>query len=503
MTTTGSPDNSGKHKEIGIDRSGGSSRVEGPLAGAPPAKEMRSPCHGLPEDVEALTSEAAKVLRLNDMGGWTKAAPELYPHQWSWDSAFIAIGLAHLDIRRAARELETLFAHQWKTGKVPHIVFNQDAPPESYFPGPEHWACAAASPDAPPAPPYTSCLSQPPVHAIAALRIWDAARSGREGDISFARAFLRGIYPSLLSWHRYLLTYRDPESSGLVTIYHPWGSGTDNSPRWDEPLEALEVGDVGPYPRYDLRHVGSPSQRPTNADYERYLWLMNLIKRAHHCDEASIYESHPFLVKDVLTSAILVAANEALLEIAGLVEAHEEELALIGDWMVRGRRGLEGCWDSELGLCLDYDLKAYRPLRVRTVAGFAPLIAGGLSKERLGALLETLDSPAFLGHRGLRWPLPPSTSPDEPRFHPRSYWRGPTWPVFNWLLWWSLVRAGEHERAERLRQTALDQLAVRGFGEYFDPFTGQLLGSANQSWTAAVALDWLAHDPARENRMAS
>ena len=150
------------------------------------------------------------------------------------------------------------------------------------------------------------------------------------------------------------------------------------------------------------------------------------------------------------------------------------------------------CFVSELALCVDYILRADKPLRVRTVAGFAPLIAGGLSRRRLDDLLETLDSPAFVGHRGLRWPLPPSTSPEDPKYHPRSYWRGPTWPVFNWLLWWSLLRAGEHERAERLRRTALDQIAVRGFGEYFDPFTGQLLGSADQSWTAAVALDWLA-----------
>ena len=115
------------------------------------------------------------------------------------------MGLAHLDTRRAAQELLTLFEHQWKTGKVPHIVFNPEAPPESYFPGAEHWACAAASPDAPPAPPYTSCLCQPPVHSIAAPRIWEAASNGRER--AEATAFLREIYPGLLAWHRYLLTY--------------------------------------------------------------------------------------------------------------------------------------------------------------------------------------------------------------------------------------------------------------------------------------------------------
>src|ERR687895_2473951 len=97
-----------------------------------------------------LAARARQVLRQNDVGDWTRAAANLYPHQWSWDSAFIAIGLAHFDTRRAAKELLALFEHQWKTGKVPHIVFNHKAPPGSYFPGPDHWVSAAASPDAPP-----------------------------------------------------------------------------------------------------------------------------------------------------------------------------------------------------------------------------------------------------------------------------------------------------------------------------------------------------------------
>ena len=444
-----------------------------------------------------LVARADDILRKNDMGSWTKAAPELYPHQWSWDSAFIAIGLAHLDVRRATLELSTLFAHQWKTGKVPHIVFNPEAPPESYYPGAEHWACAASSPDAPPAPPYTSCLTQPPVHAIAVWRIWEAAGRAGEASLSSTRKFLHDIYPRLFAWHRYLATFRDPEGSGLVTIYHPWGSGTDNSPRWDGALGAVEVGALPPYPRYDLQHVDGSDQRPTDADYDRYLWLVKLIKDAG-CDERTIYRYHPFLVKDVLSSAILVAANEALLEIAEVVKAPDGDRELITGWIERGRRGLDQRWDADLGLCLDYDLRAGSPLRVRTIAGFAPLIAGRQSPERLAALLGVLDSPAYAGHPGLRWPLPPSTSPEETKFDPRSYWRGPTWPVVNWLLWWSLVRAGETQRAENLRRVSLEQIASEGFGEYFEPFTGGPLGSLRQSWTAAVTLDWIARGPPQE-----
>ena len=134
------------------------------------------------EDVSELARGAAEVLCRNDMGGWTRAAPSLYPHQWSWDSGFIAVGLAHLDTRRAARELLTLFESQWTNGKVPHIVFNPEAPPESYFPGAEHWSSAGRFPEAPPAPPYTSALCQPPTHALGALRVWEVARRRGEGE---------------------------------------------------------------------------------------------------------------------------------------------------------------------------------------------------------------------------------------------------------------------------------------------------------------------------------
>ena len=446
----------------------------------------------LATDPSDLAVQAAEVLRRNDMGEWTRASPTLYPHQWSWDTGFIAIGLAHLDTRRAARELTSLFAHQWRNGKVPHIVFNPDAPPHSYFPGAEHCSSAGTFPDAPPAPPYTSALCQPPTHALGALRVWELAGRGEEG---LARGFLREIFPKLLAWHRYLATYRDPEGSGLVTIYHPWESGTDNSPRWDAALEAVEVGDLPSYERQDLNHVDHPDERPTDEEYVRFLWLVELIKRAR-CDEGALNDSHPFLVKDVLFSAILVAANEALVEIARVVGASKEDVALIEAWIGRGREGLEERWDQELGLCLDYDLRRDAPLRARTIAGFAPLVAGGIEAGELEAALRTLYSPYFLGYPKLRRPLPPSTSPEEPRFHPRNYWRGPMWPVMAWLFWRSLELAGEVERAQAMRRAALQELAEGGFAEYFEPFTGEPLGSDNQSWTAAVALDWLAADPA-------
>jgi glycogen debranching enzyme len=65
------------------------------------------------------------------------------------------------------------------------------------------------------------------------------------------------------------------------------------------------------------------------------------------------------------------------------------------------------------------------------------------------------------------------------------------WPVFTWLLAWSLSRSGEHAAASGLRSQSLRQLGDEVFAEYYHPVTGAPLGSLNQSWTAAVALDWL------------
>ena len=101
------------------------------------------------------------------------------------------------------------------------------------------------------------------------------------------------------------------------------------------------------------------------------------------------------------------------------------------------------------------DRRSGEPLRVRTIAGFAPLIPGGADTRR-ERLLDLLHSQTFAGHDGFRWPLPPSTSPEEPRFHPRACWRSPVWPVVSWLFWRSMKLAGEEERAEALRRSSLE-----------------------------------------------
>ena len=49
---------------------------------------------------------------------------KLYPAQWNWDSAFIALGYSHFNINFALDEISTLLKGQWKDGMIPHILFH-------------------------------------------------------------------------------------------------------------------------------------------------------------------------------------------------------------------------------------------------------------------------------------------------------------------------------------------------------------------------------------------
>ncbi len=114
--------------------------------------------------------------------------------------------------------------------RVPHIVFNPAVSGGAYFPGPGFWSSATVEGTPSVA---TSGLVQPPVHALAA---WHAYRRvpTQEG-----RSALRRLYPHLVAQQRYLASCRDVGGAGLASIVHPWESGLDNSPAWDEPMSAV------------------------------------------------------------------------------------------------------------------------------------------------------------------------------------------------------------------------------------------------------------------------
>ncbi|HET8642727.1 MAG TPA: glycogen debranching protein [Pseudonocardiaceae bacterium] len=436
----------------------------------------------------ALAARAAYVLRGNDLGHMTTAAPALYPHMWSWDAAFVAIGLATVNLDRAILELDTLLAAQWSTGMLPHIVF---APGDlDYFPGPNRWGCLESGAPAPGQPP-TSGICQPPVHAIAVQRIVEAGHRGERSERRAADAFLRRSWKPLLAWHRWLATARDPDGDGLITVHHGWESGMDNSPRWDEPYSRVRVGPGLPaYQRRDVGVVGDATQRPSDAEYDRYLWLVEQMRRVGY-DDALVRERVDFAVQDAFVSAIMSMACAVLAELGEDAGMPAADIAELLAWAQLYSAGVAWTVDPATGLARDFDLRTRSWLSAPTVAGFAPLLCGGLDHAAERRLLALLNSPTWAGDPRLVAALPPSTSPASPAFRPREYWRGPLWPVVAWLFSWAFARRGWANRAAILREEGMRLVADGHFAEYYEPFTGKPLGSMRQSWTAAAVLDWL------------
>jgi hypothetical protein len=440
---------------------------------------------------EPLARQAAAVLRGNREHGHTVPSRRLYPHQWSWDSAFISVGWAHVAPSRGRKELESLLAAQWSDGRVPHIVFNPRVPRDAYFPGPDFWRSREVS-EAPHR--ETSGIVQPPVHAVAAWEVYRAAPT-------LGRRFLRRVYPRLRAQHDYLFRERsdgwiDARSAGvarggLVVIVHPWESGQDNSPAWDRELARVPVGvgadPLGGHRRRDLDHVDA-TERPTAADYARYVAIAEHY-RDHGYRDAEALPTHPFVAVDPLFNALLAWSEEALADIADV----------LGEPSVPHRRRAMQVRDALLARCFDpaaghFFALDHHGTRVEeyTVGGLAPLVLD-LPPDVVDALVAGLAGPRFALND--RIPLP-SYDLTGPAFDTTRYWRGPAWINTSWLVLRGLERHGRHAEAATLRAAMLNAVRTNGFREYFDPFTGAGRGVGDFSWSAALTLDLLATAPA-------
>ncbi len=203
----------------------------------------------------SLIDRTGEILRENDLGAYTVPTRGLYPFQWNWDSCLSALGMAHFSEARAWTEIDTLFAHQWDDGMVPHIVFHRQD--DGYFPGPEVWRTGRRT--------ATSGITQPPVAGFVARRLYERAT-----DRALAAQRARALLPRIDAWHEWFFRCRDPNGTGLVAIIHPWESGRDNSVDWDAALDRVPTAGVAPFTRRDTQRT-NPAHRPTQAQYERWL----------------------------------------------------------------------------------------------------------------------------------------------------------------------------------------------------------------------------------------
>ena len=260
-----------------------------------------------------------------------------------------------------------------------------------------------------------------------------------------------------------------------------------NSPLWDEPLArmALAPGDVPAYRRVDTQ-LADASERPTNAEYDRYAYLVGLF-RQHGYRSDEIRASSPFVVQTVIFNSLLVQSDRDLAELARAtgVDAQPYE-----DWAEQTAAAMNAkLWDDERAAYAEYDVRAGRHITTRTAGGYTPLYAGVPGRDRAERMVAQLDA-AGVAFGSDEWAIT-SLPPDDPRFDPTLYWRGPIWPVMNWFLYRGLVRYGYLDLARRVRAVLVELPRRSGFWEHYSPVNGRGHGGEEFSWTAALMLDAL------------
>ncbi len=446
-------------------------------------KHIRYTCISMKDSLDLL-ARATEVLEENDRKSYTVPAGDLYPHQWLWDSCFIAIGLRHIDIERAKTELLSLIRGQWRNGMLPNMIFNNDP---AYSRDRNAWR-SWLSPYAPDGV-ATSGITQPPMLAEAVVRIGEMLAAPER------RTWYRQMWPGLVAYHKWLYEDRDPHDEGLILLIHPWETGLDNTPPWMSELHEHQLSwwiramhksgadNIVSLIRRDTRSVPA-SERFSNVEVlALYDVQLRLRRKAYDIDK--ILNHSMFTIEDLGFNAIFIRANQHLQTIAKSLKEPMPEGLL--KRIKKTEAAFEGLWHDVSGQYYSRNFITHDLIQEPSIATLLPLYAGTVTPERAKRLVKMLESEHMFG---LGYPVP-SVPRSSSWFDPKRYWQGPTWLNMNWLVVDGLKRYGFHEHAALLTDLSIELVGRNGCTEYFDPLTGEAAGADNFSWTAALAIDFL------------
>ncbi len=319
---------------------------------------------------------------------------------WLWDSALHAIALRHIDPQLARDQIRVFLEHQLPDGMLPDVVFDEGVVTEI-----DH--------------PIHARVTKPPILAWAALKIHQTAP-----DLDF----LREIYLPLTRWNAWWFDQSEEGIHGLAQYNHPYSSGLDDNPLWDE---------------------GMPVVSP---DLNTYLCLQ-------------------------MKALAQIAAALGLETEAARWKARSEELV---------RLMVEKLWDEESGVFRA--LHNGKPVPVLTPFNLYPLWTGDLPPEIKNRLLEHLRNPdEFWGERML-----PTVARNDPKYSPERMWRGPIWANINYFFIEALTVTDLQGAATELRDATLKLIMnTNGIYEYYNPETGQppITAAPMFAWSAAVFID--------------
>lgn len=328
---------------------------------------------------------------------------------WQWDAYFHALAYRHVDLNLAKDQLRILLDHQRQDGMIPDAVHDEGTVTRLTFP-------------------VEADVTKPPLVSWSAWKIFEL-----DGD----RQFLEEIYEPVVRWNNWWFENNDMDGNGLCEYQHPYSSGLDDSPLWDD---------------------GMPVESP---DLNTYLCLQ----------------------------------QETLAKMAAAIGEQEEAMVWQRRSQAMAERMVREMWDPQEGLF--WARKGGQPVRVRTPFNLFPLITGQMPQDIATRLVHNLtDERRFWP----RYPVP-TVALDDSKYNPNQMWRGPTWVNVNYLLIEGLQRANFNELARELRRLTLELIQGQDdIYEYYHPESGEPPPKAASifGWSSAVFID-LAIQATRES----
>ena len=407
---------------------------------------------------------AQKTLIANRRKGYTLPTNnKLYPAQWNWDSAFIALGYSYFNFNFAIKEIKTLLDGQWKDGMVPHILFHDTN--TNYYPNHTAWNCGNKI--------RSSGITQPPVLASILKQILDKNKINKKQLLE-----IKKIVKKIKKFHEWFIKYRDPKKTGLVSILHPWESGYDNSPIWDEPMKKVVVEKNIKYKRADNKLI-NPDHRPLDIDYDRYVTIKNNLRKKNY-NPKKLYKSSLFNVVDVGFNSIFLKANKDLVSI---LKNFNLDTLSISKYIKITEKNILKLFDKKKGNFFSLDIKNKKKIEIPSITNYFILFAD-LNNEKINnKLIKNLKK-----HNQKEKYFFSSIKPNHKSFEEKRYWRGPVWINCNWIIYKGLKNK-DYLFSKKIKNQTIKLIEKKGIYEYYSCKNGKPMGASNFSWSAALYLD--------------
>lgn len=405
--------------------------------------------------------DAINIINNNFKDRYTIPAKNLYPFQWNWDSAFSSLGIHSFNKKKSWVEIETLFDSQWNNGMIPHIIFHKNS--DKYFPGPKNWNYRGKIP--------STCISQPPV--IISVVYW-LSEMGDGYDVNKAT----NLYHKLFKYLKWYNDERDVDNLGLIKTYHPWETGRDNSPDWDDAMKNVKIKiNVSKIKRKDINHVNY-TERPTDNDYYKFITLVDFGNK-NNWNKDMMYYNCPYQVVDHGIQFIYIRALKDFLKLSKKLNINTYD-NIINEWINKYTEGCEKLWNDSINSFCSLDFRTNKLSTNVSNASLLLFYAGVGSTYQKNKMMTHACN--FINNNKYYFP---SWNNNSKNFNPIKYWRGPVWVVMNLLI--SIGFYNENNIVcQKILKNTRELIEKNGFFEYFNPENGKGCGGKDFTWTASV-----------------